>query len=271
MFRFLISKTFFINLLIAIVLGVAIVWITISQLNAYTRHGHEKTVPSVKNIPKFQAIHLLESENLKYKIIDSTYVADQPPGVVLDQDPKPEAKAKEGRTVYLTVNTLQPPEVQIPHLLEASERFAINQLQILGLKTKVDFKPHPWQVVVDIKVDGERVKPGDVVTKGTEVTLVIGSGLGTELVQLPNLEGMTFEEAEQMLLEGKLNAGRLRYDTTVNDSSSAIIYRTFPLYKPQNPPMVREGYTVDLYFTQSNKNSIWNRYNSENDSLRRIR
>ena len=82
------------------------------SLGIYTRHGQSLEVPSVKGKSMQQAIDILDDANLEYKILDSAFMADMPPSSVLEQTPRAGTKVKQGRTIYLTVNSFNAPTVE---------------------------------------------------------------------------------------------------------------------------------------------------------------
>jgi beta-lactam-binding protein with PASTA domain len=70
---------------------------------------------------------------LNLKIVDSAYNAKKRPLTVLDQTPTANAKVKEGRTIYLTVNSRIPPMIKMPELKDASLKQAQMILESAGL------------------------------------------------------------------------------------------------------------------------------------------
>lgn len=57
--------------------------------SGYTHHGEGLPVPKLKGLSIEKAIELLEEKGLRYQINDSIYMIDQPPGMVVEQDPDP--------------------------------------------------------------------------------------------------------------------------------------------------------------------------------------
>jgi hypothetical protein len=72
-FYFLGRKKFYIHLLIAVVLGVLLLWATIISLDSFTRHGDVYIVPDLngQTIPQILDQNYAEFFNLT--IIDSVY------------------------------------------------------------------------------------------------------------------------------------------------------------------------------------------------------
>ncbi|NBN99598.1 MAG: PASTA domain-containing protein, partial [Flavobacteriia bacterium] len=93
------------NLFAIVVLIVLIFTIISLVLNSYTRHGESLTVPDIKGIHIKDAITILEQKKLRYEVIDSLYFDDKPKLSILEQNPQPQSKVKEGRIIYLTINS----------------------------------------------------------------------------------------------------------------------------------------------------------------------
>jgi beta-lactam-binding protein with PASTA domain len=85
---------FFIAVLIIAVLG------CLCRLTFTTNHGNEITVPDLSKLTEEQ-VKRLDDLDLAYVLLDSVdYRDDFPKYSVVQQDPLPGAKVKEGRKVY---------------------------------------------------------------------------------------------------------------------------------------------------------------------------
>jgi beta-lactam-binding protein with PASTA domain len=243
------TKTLFIN--IALALGIVMVLLLIVNwsLGIYTRHGQSLEVPSVKGKSMQQAIDILDDANLEYKILDSAFMADMPPSSVLEQTPRAGTKVKQGRTIYLTVNSFNAPTVEVPDLVgKSSFKYAKMQLESYGLKVgEPIFQASPHQnALLDILVNGKSVGKNAKLPKGTLVTLVIGQGVSSEEIQIPYLIGLSYTDAMQKLRnEFSLSLGALVVDDGVSDTTNAIVYRQSPDFKVGRK--IRVGEELDLF------------------------
>jgi beta-lactam-binding protein with PASTA domain len=194
----------------------------------------------------------LEDDGFKVQISDSsTYDPKKKPGVVLDQDPAPGSFVKEGRTLYFTVTRKNPPEVMLPDLVDNSLRQAESTLRSFGL-VRGELIPRPdiaVNAVLEMQIDGEKVKAGTKVDKGTIIDLVIGQGLEISRVLLPNLYGLTFQEALFVLQTSGLKPGLTLFDASVVDSMNCKVYRQNPQFRLQES--VLSGEAIDLFMTES--------------------
>ena len=101
--KFLISRVFFLNLLLAILVVFGIFKLTIWWLDSYTRHGESITVPDLSGYTLEQAERKLEAKDLHYFIMDSVDMPEEMPNTIVEQDPFPGDKVKRGRKIYVTV------------------------------------------------------------------------------------------------------------------------------------------------------------------------
>lgn len=237
------------------VLATALVWAIFQSLAFYTRHGESIKVPNLRGMSLEQADKYLQSRNLRYAVIDSSYNKDLPSESVIDQNPKPDATVKENRRIYLTLNAKTPPLVKIPEILYASLRNAEVQLQSVGLEVgEMKYVPDlAKNAVLDIRLKGVSVKPGTDVPKGTAIDLVLGNGLGTTRVNVPNLVGMTFLEAKLTLRAYDLNLGAVLKTGAITNEETAVVYKQNPDAGANNDRQITVGEPIDLFLKEGEK------------------
>lgn len=219
-------------------------------LNSITRHGESLSVPNITGLKMEAAVDVLNQKNLKYIISDSLFFEDKPKNSVLDQNPSPQSKVKEGRIVYITLNAMAAPMVNVPNLIDVSLRQATVMLQSVGLKAgRLMYKPDiAKNVVLELVYNNEKITPQSRIPKGSTVDLVLGDGLSGGETSLPDLVGLTLEEANNLLASSSLAVGSVVFIGPISDSASARIVK-------QNPPyadgvMVGSGQPVDLFLNQ---------------------
>lgn len=224
------TRSFKNNLIAAICTVAALLLIAFFSLRYYTKHGEGLDVPEVKGLTVSQAISKLEALGLRYEI-DSVYVSDKPPGIVTDQDPDAGTFVKDNRTIYLTVNVTQAPNVKFPDIEFKSLREAQAILESYRLKLgDTTYKPDVSRdVVLEALFGGQPIKTGEVLPTGSRISLVLGDGRGNEDVELPNLIGFTLDEARFSLRGSMLSLGTITSDGLITDSATAIIVSQSPL------------------------------------------
>jgi hypothetical protein len=245
--QFFTSKVFFINLLLALIFIAAVFGITYSYLSSYTHHGESIAVPDLRGLTKERLATFVNGKHLRYAIVDSIFELDKTPGTVVDQDPAPDSKVKEDRTIYLTVNASLPPKVKMPDLVDVSYRQADAILQTFGLKVgNLIYKPDlAKNAVLGQRYRGSEISPGTEIPKGSVIDLVLGDGLGNTQVSVPDLIGLTKGEALFVLKGSSLNVGTVHYDGGVKDSLVAKVYKQSP--EPSDDATLNQGEAVDLY------------------------
>ena len=133
--RYLTSRVFFGQAFLALVILAILSYFFIHWLTFTTDHGHEITVPNLSKLTEEQVEEKLDELNLDYVLLDSVdYNSDFPKYSVVEQDPLPGAKVKEGRKVYIKINASGFSSVRIPDLIQKTYREAIPTLKALGLE-----------------------------------------------------------------------------------------------------------------------------------------
>lgn len=252
--KFLLTKIFIKNFLYSISFVVVLILSVLIFLRFYTRHDKLIELPNLNSLDIYEADSVLKSKSLNYVIIDSVFNLDIPPLSVIDQNPKAGSFVKENRRIYLTIVSKKKKEVQIPNLVDLTLRRAVSKLNSIGLSAgNLSFVPDMAKnVVLKQSVDGEEVESGTLLTVGSSVDLVIGNGLSDVMVNLPNLNGLTKEDAEILLQMNSINLGLVLYDENVSDSSSAVVYRQRPIATENK--MINLGRNVDIYLKSADSN-----------------
>lgn len=250
LFRFVGSKTFFVNLIIMAILGGGLFWGLNYFLESYTLHQQNIQVPDLRELAVSEAGRSLEAKGLTYAVIDSSdFDPNLPRGGVVAQYPEAGSKVKLGRSIKLTINPLNPRKVELPMLVEKTKRRALYDLESKGFKIgELKYVPYIGKdVVIDVLVNGESVMPGSKFDKGTTVDLVLGQGLSEVMIRSPYLRWKSLAEVKEYLLERSLNLGSVIYDEKISDSTTALVYK-------QNPPpttdlSIRMGREIDVWLT----------------------
>ncbi len=251
-FRFLISRLFLLNLLLAIAILVVLVLGTMQFLRAYTDHGEAYTVPDLIGLHEAEVRDICKQTDMAYEITDSMFSDNVALGAMAEQFPKAGSKVKKGRTIYLVKNAEMPEMVVLPDVVNVSLRQARSTLEAYGFDIgKLEYIPDIGEnVVLRLKVNGEIVKPGKKILKGETVDLVLGKGLSDEKTYVPNVEGISVDAATSILNEKYLNIGAIMYDESVKDakdSAEAKIYKQYPAFDTVNN--VNLGAFVDVWLT----------------------
>lgn len=210
-----------------------------------THHGQFITVPNLQGISLEEVDAYLAQRNLRFEVTEEfSYEPNYPPMAVLQQYPKAGARVKEGRKIYLTLNTKTPPKVKMPNLVDGSVRNAHVRLKSHGLLLgTIKYVPDVAQnAVLEQWHQGREIAPETLVTQGAKIDLVVGAGLGNKMVEVPQVVGMTLEEAKPLLLSVGIQVGNLAYQAVAQQVSGNILQQ-----RPNAGQQVRIGEHVDLW------------------------
>lgn len=247
-----IRKSFLFNLIIILALCAALYIIFFASLGFLTHHGEEVKVPNVTGQDLKSATATLTKMGFDIQI-DSAYEPEQKPFTILGQEPEVGDVVKIGRTLFLTVNKAEPLKTAMPNLIGLSYRSAAlilksNRLMLGDTTYRPDIAKG---AILEQLMDGQPVKPGQIIYQGSRISLVIGDGLGETEMNVPDLIGRGYDEAMAVIGASGLHAEPI-WDPgvqTAEDSASAVIYNQSP--KPINalmsPNRIREGDAIGIW------------------------
>lgn len=250
--RFITSRTFLVQLILAAFVIAVLLFLTMKGLENYTLHGQSNPVPDFSGMVPAEAKKIAAQNNLKIEVVDSLFRDDAAPGAVVDQIPAAGQGVKQNRTIFLTINSTQPEMVTLPQLTDISFRQAQVLAENAGLQIgNISYRPSEYNnLVLAVQIDSVNVFPGKQLPKGTRIDLVVGRQHGNQTTLLPDLTGLTAEEAQITLTNAMLNTGVVIYDETVisgEDSLNAQIWRQRP--NPRITANILLGSSVDLWVT----------------------
>jgi beta-lactam-binding protein with PASTA domain len=178
-FRFLTSKVFLIQLGLALLVTILLIFLALRWLNSSTKHGEFVEVPDFGKMSVPEMRKAVEEADLRYEVLDSAnFNPDYPRFSIIEQDPPPGNKVKENRKIYFTVNPSGYKKVTVPNIIQVTQRNATSMLRAVGLDvqrtTYIDQLGK--DMVYYIKHKGKQIKPGDKLPKTSKIELVCGNG-----------------------------------------------------------------------------------------------
>ena len=240
------------NLVLAFLILIFGTIIIMQVLKIYTRHNHILTVPDLSGLTLTDALRTAKDRDMRVEVFDSVYLADFERGTVVDQHPKAGLKVKKNRKIFLTMNAINATRVAMPDLVDLTFRQARAKLESFGLKVgHIYYEPNlAINMVLAQRMRGKALAPGDSVLKGAAIDLVLGKGLSDEQSSVPNLIGMSLEQARIAASDRFLSVGAAVPDQTIvnpDDELKALIFR-------QNPEHGRGitlplGSAIDVWIT----------------------
>jgi len=179
--KFLFSKAFLKQLIIAIIVMIGLVFLTLFWLKSSTNHGQKIKVPDLSKLSLNLAEDRLEELDLRFVVLDSSnYNPDFPKYSVIDQIPRAGEFVKENRKIYLTLNRSGYVFLKVPEVIGKTRRQVEPTLMSIGFKVgKITYRPYiAIDEVLEMRYKGKKVKPGDQLQKTSVIDLVLGDGNG---------------------------------------------------------------------------------------------
>ena len=253
MFSFITHRPLWVNVLTGLLLALIVFLIFVLSLNWLTHHNESKTVPSVVGKTYKEAEKILDDAGFEVEIQDSLYVDTAKPKSVLKQIPEDGEIVKVNRTVYLVINRSLPPLVEMPSLNGFSYRSAIVELLNRGLRAGDTSYRSSWEkaAVLEMRYQGSPIKPGTKIPMGSEISFILGSGVGTEKFPVPTFKGYTFCEVKDLLESHGLAIGSIIIPpgSGITDTCGAYIFDQRPKRYDADGKLqyIRTGQTIDIF------------------------
>ncbi len=173
------------NLFLMIGLSCLLIIITFSWIKSYTRHGQYISVPDVSGMFEEEAGEALAAVGLKYEVLDYKYDRMTVEGGVIEQKPKSGSYVKDGRTIYLTLNSGREPLRAVPDVADNSSlRAAESRLNAAGFKLgRTVYVDGDLDWVYEIRYQGEKIEAGTQIPEGSTLTIVAGNGNPVEHIE----------------------------------------------------------------------------------------
>lgn len=182
LFRFIFSKTFLIQLVLAGIVIVVLAFLTMQWLDYSTNQDQRIEVPDLAKMNLDNVEDRLNEMDLDFEILDSAnFNPDFPRYSVIDQVPAPGKFVKEDRKIYLTLNPSGYRKIEVPNnLIRKTRRQVEPTLRSLGFEIgEISYKPDIAEdAVLELRHKGKLVEPGEKLMKTSKIDLVLGDGSG---------------------------------------------------------------------------------------------
>lgn len=243
-------------MMVGVVFGIAL--LTNWWLSCYTNHGESVQVDDFTGMYLPDAKKQGRDKNFRFEVMDSVWMEGKPSGMIILQNPKPFARVKEGRKIYVTITGNAQPEM-LPKFSDSSydyDRYA-SRLAKRGIKSRVkervfDAKQAENTILYFFydgkKVTEQMVKSGYQVMPGEVLEFVVTERLSNEM-EIPDLVCMNFTAAEFLVSTSNLNIGQVFDDGTITDRSSAFIFKQDPPY--DSTSTIQMGGQISVWLTQN--------------------
>lgn len=239
-----------------------------NYLPLVTNHNETIIVPNLVGVSVEDLEKKLQEAGFEMVVQDTVYSREFRPYTVLEQKPNAGTQVKLGRKIYVVISPKTPPKVKMPELRGMSYQMAIAKIKTLQLEVgSIRFKPDiARDAVLGQEIAGIPIKKDEYVQVGTSIDLVIGSGVGDEEFDMPELEGLSLEEAKKILEANDLQLGHVTEDPDAEEISGTVVKQTpparleadkVPLYDEDGKPLTkaqREKIRQEMEAQQGNKN-----------------
>jgi beta-lactam-binding protein with PASTA domain len=177
--KFLGSRQFLIQLGLAVVVSVLLVFAVLQWLKSSTHHGDFVEVPDLAKLSVTEMREVLEEADLRYEVVDSAnFNPEYPRFSIIEQNPPAGNKVKQNRKIYVTVNPSGYKKITVPDIIQVTRRNATSMLRAVGLDVdEVTYIDELGKdMVYRIRYQGKYIKPGDKLPRTSKIELVCGNG-----------------------------------------------------------------------------------------------
>jgi beta-lactam-binding protein with PASTA domain/tRNA A-37 threonylcarbamoyl transferase component Bud32 len=201
--------------------------------------GQEVVVPDIVGMDIKEANNELKTVNLGMKVKEKRFSDEFEKDQIIFQDPGKGQKVKEGRQIEV-IQSLGFEKIAVPgvvgkQLSDAEIIIGNEGFEIGDIDKNYDDKYKEGYII------SQEPRAGTRVAKNSKIDLMVSKGPTPDKIPMPDLIGLTLEEARKQIEDSKLVLG----EVTKKDSSD---YYADQVIEQNTKPevMVDEGTTVDL-------------------------
>lgn len=226
----LLKKPLWVNILAGIGAVLVLLVLFFFSLGWITGNGKTEKVPNVLGLDITAAEKNIKALGFDLVLQDSIYVDTLARNSVLRQTPEADEVVKKGRTIFLTVNRVIAPQVDMPNLIGFSLKSAQTYLKVLGLRigTINLVADRNKNVIVEQLVGNTPIAPGTKIVSGTLINFTVGDGGASIGMEVPDLIGLTVDMAKMKLVSMGLLVGNLISNGAIQDTATAFVIQQNP-------------------------------------------
>jgi len=226
----LLKKPLWVNILAGIGAVLVLLILFFFSLGWITGNGKTEKVPNVLGLDITAAEKIIKALGFDLVVQDSIYVDTLARNSVLRQTPEADEVVKKGRTIFLTVNRVIAPQVDMPNLIGFSLKSAQTYLKVLGLRigTINLVADRNKNVIVEQLVGNTPISPGTKIVSGTLINFTVGDGGASIGMEVPDLIGLTVDMAKMKLSSMGLLVGNIISNGAIQDTATAFVIQQNP-------------------------------------------
>jgi len=226
----LLKKPLWVNILAGIGAVLVLLVLFFFSLGWITGNGKTEKVPNVLGLDVTAAEKNIKALGFDLVLQDSIYVDTLARNSVLRQTPEADEVVKKGRTIFLTVNRVIAPQVDMPNLIGFSLKSAQTYLKVLGLRigTINLVADRNKNVIVEQLVGNTPIAPGTKIVSGTLINFTVGDGGASIGMEVPDLIGLTVAMAKMQIASMGLLVGNITANGAIQDTANAFVIQQNP-------------------------------------------
>ena len=226
----LLKKPLWVNILAGIGAVLVLLILFFFSLGWITGNGKTEKVPNVLGLDITAAEKNIKALGFDLVLQDSIYVDTLARNSVLRQTPEADEVVKKGRTIFLTVNRVIAPQVDMPNLIGFSLKSAQTYLKVLGLRIgSINLVTNRNKnVIIDQLVGSNPIAPGTKISSGTMINFTVGDGGNGIGIEVPDLIGLTVEMARSTIAGLGLILGNISSAAVIQDTANAYVIQQTP-------------------------------------------
>lgn len=205
-------------------------------------------VPDIENMKVEEAKEELSQVGLNLVEEDEeVFHPEIPKGNIISQTPNPGERIKQTRPVTVTVSQ-GPAEITLPDLTGRSLR----QAEIIMENQRISKGEVEYEYDSDVPEDhiiSQNPEAGEEIEADKEVDLIVSRGVKPNMVKMPNLIGLSREEAQEKLKDSNLQEGEIKEEMTRRFKKDQIAKQEYEAGKE-----VAEDSEVDLTVSEGLEN-----------------
>jgi beta-lactam-binding protein with PASTA domain len=199
---------------IAKITGVAFAFLIVAGISAYLsltliiKSEDTVIVPDLEGKDVVYALELLTELELNTKVKGSEYTTDIPKNHVVFQEPQPGSEIKKGRDVKIIISR-GPRTVPMPNLTALSIQQANIILEENDMCRGELSRTYHAEIEKD-NIIAQVPAAGTVIARGACIDLLVSRGARPGAFKMPDLAGLTLEDALQSIEKIRLTIGKLK-------------------------------------------------------------
>jgi beta-lactam-binding protein with PASTA domain len=226
----LLKKPLWVNILAGIGAVLVLLILFFFSLGWITGNGKTEKVPNVLGLDITAAEKNIKALGFDLVLQDSIYVDTLARNSVLRQTPEADEVVKKGRTIFLTINRVIAPQVDMPNLIGFSLKSAQTYLKVLGLRigTINLVADRNKNVIVEQLLGNTPIAPGTKIVSGTLINFTVGDGGASIGMEVPDLVGLTVAMAKMQIASMGLLVGNISANGAIQDTANAFVIQQNP-------------------------------------------